>query len=132
MISIVDGEQTPAGSVIIITGNGLTSIVTWLLTATGVVVQLALLVRTTVILSPFFKVVVVNTEDAAPGTSVPFTCHWYAGADPPLSGVAVNVTEVPEQIVVVDAVILTAGVTDGVIVIVKLCSSKQLAEPAYT
>lgn len=32
---------------------------------------------------------------------------------PPLAGVAVKVTEVPAQIVVVRAVILTAGVTGG-------------------
>jgi hypothetical protein len=27
----------------------------------------------------------------------PFTFHWYEGVDPPFVGVAVNVTEVPEQ-----------------------------------
>ena len=26
---------------------------------------------------------------------LPFTCHWYAGADPPLTGVAVKVAGLP-------------------------------------
>jgi hypothetical protein len=34
----------------------------------------------------------------APGISVPPFFHWYAGDDPPLVGVAVNVTLVPSQI----------------------------------
>ena len=33
----------------------------------------------------------------APVTLDPFTFHWYAGTAPPLTGVAVNVTEVPAQ-----------------------------------
>ena len=33
----------------------------------------------------------------APLTLAPLTFHWYAGAAPPLTGVAVNVTEVPAQ-----------------------------------
>ena len=43
----------------------------------------------------------------------PFTFHWYTGLLPPLTAVAVNVTAVPEQMLVCDAVILTAGVTAG-------------------
>ena len=30
-------------------------------------------------------------------TLLPFTFHWYAGAKPPLTGVAVQVTMIPEQ-----------------------------------
>ena len=37
----------------------------------------------------------------------PFSFHWYEGVEPPLVGVAVNVTLVPEQIVVAVAEILT-------------------------
>ena len=87
-----------------------------MLVATGVVVQLALLVKTTVTLSPLFKVVVVKVDEVAPATFVPFTCHWYCGAEPPLTGVAVNVIENPAQMVVVDAVILTDGVTEVTVI----------------
>lgn len=44
----------------------------------------------------------------------PFTFHWYDGVAPPPVVVAVNVTAVPEQILVWDAVMLIAGATDGV------------------
>jgi len=44
---------------------------------------------------------------------VPFTAHWYTGAEPPLVGVAVNVTDVPGQIELALAEMLTAGVTSG-------------------
>ena len=44
--------------------------------AVGVVVHDALLVITTVTLSPLFKVVVVKVDEVAAGTFVPFTCHW--------------------------------------------------------
>jgi hypothetical protein len=37
---------------------------------------------------------------------VPLT-HWYAGEAPPLTGVAVNVTEVPAQTLLADAAMLT-------------------------
>ena len=43
-----------------------------------------------------------------------------------------NVTELPRHMDVDDAAIETDGVTNGVIVTVKLCSSKQDAVPAYT
>ena len=33
----------------------------------------------------------------APGVTIPFTFHWYAGVFPPLVGVAEKVTEVPAQ-----------------------------------
>ena len=36
----------------------------------------------------------------------PFSFHWYEGVEPPLVGVAVNVTLVPEQIVVAVAEML--------------------------
>ena len=51
-------------------------------------------------------------------TLVPFTFHWYDGVDPPLVGVAVNVTAAPAQIVVVGVEMLTDGADDAVTVIV--------------
>jgi hypothetical protein len=40
----------------------------------------------------------------------PFNFHWYAGADPPFAGVAVNVTDDPGQNGLDDAVMLTPAV----------------------
>ena len=45
-------------------------------------------------------------------TFAPFNFHWYAGVDPPLVGVAVNVTLVPEQTLLSASLEVTA--TDGV------------------
>jgi hypothetical protein len=39
----------------------------------------------------------VYVEAVAPEMLVPFFRHWYVGVVPPLAGVAVKVTEVPEQ-----------------------------------
>jgi hypothetical protein len=50
-------------------------------------------------------------------TLAPLSFHWYVGV-PPLVGVAVNVTEVPEQIVEDEAAIETEGVTAELTVIV--------------
>ena len=41
----------------------------------------------------------------------PFFFHWYVGEVPPLVGVAVKFTAVPEQNVELSAAILTEGVT---------------------
>ena len=51
-------------------------------------------------------------------TLLPFTFHWYTGDDPPLVGVAVNVTLVPAQIVVADAATDTLAGRSGFTVIV--------------
>jgi hypothetical protein len=78
----------------------------------------ALEVNTTVTTLPFVSVVVVNvlTELLLP-TFKPFTLHWYNGDEPPLVGVAVNVTELPAQIVFPGfAEILTEGVKMGFII----------------
>ena len=49
----------------------------------------------------------------------PFSFHWYDGVAPPFVGTAVNVTLVPEQIVLPGlAAILTDGATAAVTVIV--------------
>lgn len=54
-------------------------------------------------------------------TKLPSINHSYEGLSPPLVGVGVNVTDCPEQIVVEgEGVIITLGVTDGLIVIVVI------------
>jgi hypothetical protein len=61
---------------------------------------------TQVTTSPLTKVLEVNVAEFDP-TLLPLTFHWYSGAVPPFVGVAVNVTEEPEQIVVALAAIDT-------------------------
>ena len=75
--------------------------------------QVAVEVITTAIVEGLASEVVVCVELVAPAIFAPFLCHWYVGEEPPLTGVAVNVTGSPldEQIDVDDAVILTEGVT---------------------
>ena len=48
---------------------------------------------------------------------VPFTFHWYAGTFPPLTGVAVNVTIVPWQMVLPEAAMETLTGSDAAAVI---------------
>jgi hypothetical protein len=45
-------------------------------------------------------------------TSTPFCFHWYEGALPPFTGVAVNLTDPPGQMDVVFARIETSGASD--------------------
>jgi hypothetical protein len=47
---------------------------------------------------------------------VPFTFQVYPGKDPPFVGLALNVTDVPAQIVVLLAEMSTAGLTVAVVV----------------
>ena len=56
----------------------------------------------------------------APVTLVPLTFHWYAGAVPPLTGVAVNVTVVPAQTVLAEGAIETLTGNNGLTVIVTV------------
>ena len=56
-----------------------------------------LAVKTTDTSSLLERVVLVNVVPLVP-TLLPFNFHWYTGEDPPLVGVAVNVTLVPSQI----------------------------------
>ena len=51
---------------------------------------------------------------------VPFTFHWYAGADPPLVGVAVKVTEVPAQTGLAEAATDTLTGSSGLTVMVTV------------
>jgi hypothetical protein len=61
-------------------------------------------------------------------TFVPFTFHWYAGVVPPFVGVAVNVTEVPEQMIVAVAAIDTLAVRMGLTVTSIVSLDSQPAE----
>ena len=54
----------------------------------------------------------------APVTLLPLTFHWYPGAVPPLTPVAVNVTEVPAQIGFSEAAFETLTGCNGLTVIV--------------
>ena len=49
---------------------------------------------------------------------IPFTFHWYTGADPPLEGVAVKDTTVPSQTGFADAVMDTLTGKFGLTVMV--------------
>lgn len=65
-------------------------------------------------------------------TFVPFNFHWYEGVVPPLVGVAVNVTFVPEQIFVALALILTLAGKVGLmvtLVVLKLPITVLQPEP---
>ena len=86
-----------------------------LLVAVAVVVQLALEVITTVTWSPLASVLEVNVGELVP-TFTPFICHWKLGVLPPLAGVAVKVMALPEQIVVVVAVMATDGVKEFTVI----------------
>ena len=63
-------------------------------------------------------------------TGEPFRYHWYPGDPPPFVDVAVNVTEVPIQIDVVEAEIETVGVTGErtlmlMVLLVAVCPGTQ-------
>lgn len=75
------------------------------------VAHVRLLVITQLTLLPLAKVVVKYVGLFDP-TLAPFTFHWYVGI-PPLIGVAVNVTPIPEQMVVAEAAMLTLTVSGG-------------------
>ena len=74
-------------------------------------------VITQVTTAPLVSVVLVNVALLVPAFT-PFTFHWYDGVLPPLVGVAVNVTAEPGQKLVDGVVMLTAGVTAPLTVIV--------------
>ncbi len=58
----------------------------------------------------------------------PFFLHWYVGEVPPLVGVAVKFTAVPEQTVEASAVMLTLGTTLLVTVMVRLLLLAKVVE----
>jgi hypothetical protein len=75
----------------------------------------------------FVNVVEVYVVELDP-TLVPFTFHWYEGVVPPLVGVAVKVTEVPEQMVVAVAAIETLAVRVGLTFTSMVSLDSQPAE----
>src|SRR6476620_4834170 len=81
-----------------------------LLVTLPLVAQVADEIMDTVTTSPFFSVVVDQVEVLLP-TLLPFTFQTYVGFEPPLTGVAVKLTDAPEQIDVVFELIDTAGST---------------------
>ena len=81
--------ETPAAN------EGLTTMVTGFEVAGLPLTQAAVDVNLQVTISPFTGVY-VKTELFVP-TVIVFLYHWYTGINPPLVGVAVNVTEVPGQ-----------------------------------
>ena len=100
--------------------DGVTFIVTALLATVAVVIHAALLVSWQVTTSPFRKLAAVYVGLLVPTVVVP-RFHTYTGVVPPLVGVAVNVTDVPEQIAVADAAMLTDGVIIGLTVSIAHC-----------
>src|ERR1035438_4581602 len=69
-------------------------------------------------LSPLLMLLLVKVLLLFPASS-PLTSHWYEGL-PPLSGTAVNVTDVPLQTAFAEAVTLTDGVKGAVTFMVML------------
>ena len=67
--------------------------------------------------SPLLSVLLLKVALFVPAL-LPLTFHWYTGVVPPLTGVAVKVTEVPAQIVVLSATMLTEAVRIGLTVAV--------------
>ena len=61
-----------------------------------------------------FVITVVKVLVFAPA-GMPATIHWYSGAVPPLTGVAVKVTVVFVQTVVVGVLMLTAGFDEATV-----------------
>lgn len=112
--------------------DGFTVIVISLLTTVAGLAHAKLVVMVQFTTSPLASVVLVYVLVLLP-TILPFTFHTYVGVGPPLVGVAVNVTEVPAQIVLPGLTeILTAGVTGGdtVMVIVLLAIVAGVAHSA--
>ena len=79
----------------------------------------ALDVMTTRTWSPFMSAPSVYVALLVPTLS-PFFFHWYDGVEPPFVGVAVKLTEVPEQIGFSLATILTDGLTVEVTLMVMV------------
>jgi hypothetical protein len=72
-----------------------------------------------VTLLPFTGLLIVNELEFDPAL-LPLTCHWYTGEAPPLTGVAVKVTALPEHTGLAEADILTLTGSCGFTVIVAV------------
>jgi outer membrane protein W len=100
-------------------GRALTTIVTpFEFTDEATKQEVELDVISHVIISPFTSDVEEYVEVVSPAIVELFFFHTYEGESPPFVGVAVNVTEVPEQIVVALAVIDTFALRSGLTVAV--------------
>lgn len=98
---------------------GVITMVMLLLLAIAGLAHAALDVTSSVITSPFARVVVVYDEEVAPPIGEPFFFHTYAGVPPPFVTLELKVTEVPPQTLLAEDVMVTDGVTDVLIVIVR-------------
>jgi hypothetical protein len=108
----------PEAAILMLTGKlGFTVMVTELEVAGLPVAQVALDVKMQVTTSLFANEAFTYVLLFEP-TLLPFTFHWYAGEEPPFTGVAVNVTLLPGQIVVAEAAILILTGRFGFTVIV--------------
>ena len=115
------------GAMEILTGStGFTVIVTAPEAAGLPAAQVAFEVSSQVIISLFTGIYVYAAlfEPA----SDPLTFHWYIGAVPPLKAVAVKVTEVPAQMVVAVAEMLTLTGRMGLTVMVTVLEVAGLPE----
>jgi len=83
------------------------------------VAHVAFEVRIQVTLFPLARAALVYVGEFDP-TLAPFSCHWYDGVVPSFTGVAVKVTDVPAQIVVALAAMLTLTGRFGFTVIVTV------------
>jgi len=112
--------------------TGFTVIVILLLETVVGAAQVAFDVRDKDTTSPFASVVEVKVLLFVPAL-VPFTVHWYEGDAPPFKGLAVNVTDVPAQMLVLVALMLTLGTTTlfTAIVIVLLVAVDGDAQVAF-
>jgi hypothetical protein len=90
--------------------------------------QVPLLVSIQLITSLFAKVLLVYVVLFVP-TLAPFFSHWYVGAEPPFVGVAVKITEVPEQMgkLLLEAIVIE-GVRLGLTTIVILLEVAVVGE----
>lgn len=109
--------------------TGFTVIVIMALLAKGGEAHKRELVIVHAMMSLFTSVLVIKVLPFAP-TLTPFIFHWYAGVPPPFTGVAVNFTLVPEQMVFPAALLIidTDGTTNEFTVIVMLLLAAAAGE----
>jgi hypothetical protein len=121
IVTLSPGQITVCGTEINATGTVLAeTVIPMLLDVTVLVVAHASLeVNSTDTWSPEVSDEFVYTLLFEP-TGAPFNNHWYTGEAPPLVALAVKVTVVPAQIVVLLAATETVGVTTGCTVITTL------------
>jgi len=132
-VTDVPWHTGPTGAIVIV-GVTLPFVISIsLLVAVAGLAHAALLVITTVTLSPAASVEVVNVDAVCPATAVPLTNHEYVGVVPPLVGVAVNVMLPPVQVVIELAPSATAGVTGaGTALITAAVDAPDVQVPSVT